>query len=209
MTDKKTGKVTFSIKSGELSALTHISPILHIRLGIDPGRAESRDDKFRLFSSDGTYDKTLTVKDDKVPGDEYVDLIYDNLKVALKYTLEINPGAQGKKYNLFEEIPYQDLVDYYTMLEPGDTLEEEEEEKEESKEADYDWEDEENGGSEFGGDFDENDDKMLKILESEEPDEGEEINWDTFDPIKAAREFQKASDKDDDDDYRHIKDDDW
>ncbi|MBN1211614.1 MAG: hypothetical protein JXA92_03475 [candidate division Zixibacteria bacterium] len=193
--------LSYSIKTGEKAALTYISPILHIRLGINPARAENKDDKFRLFSSDGKYDKTLTVKDDKVDGDEFVDLIYDNLKIALKYTLEIDPGAEGEKYNLFEEVPYLELIDYYSMLEPDDELEEEEEdeEEEESEEAEYDWEDEEDGGGEFGGDTDDDSDDMEKILESEEPEEEKEIDWDSFDPVKSASELEPGFENEDDD----------
>jgi|GEM_PF-3498773 len=199
--------LSYSIKTGEKAALTYISPVLHIRLGINPAKAESKDDKFRLFSSDGVYDKTLTVKDDKVDGDEFVDLIYDNLKVALKYTLEIDPGAEGEKYNLFEEIPYQELIDYYSMLEPDDELEEEEEEEEEKgEEADYDWEDEEDGGGEFGGDANDDDDEMEKILESEEPEEEGEIDWETFDPVKSASELEAGfEDEDDEEDATPAK----
>ena len=192
--------LSYSIKTGEKTALTYISPILHIRLGIDPSKAESKDDKFRLFSSDGVYDKTLTIKDDKVDGDEFVDLVYDNLKIALKYTLEIDPGAEGEKYNLFEEIPYQELIDYYSMLEEDDELEEEEEEDEdEGEEAEYDWEDEEDGGSQFGGDSDDDDDEMEIILESEEPEEEEEIDWETFDPVRSAAELEDGFEEESDD----------
>ncbi|MFZ5979821.1 MAG: hypothetical protein ACOYVF_04250 [Candidatus Zixiibacteriota bacterium] len=203
MAEKEQKPVSFSFKTGQLSKLVHPSPILHIRLGINPVRAESRDDKFRLYSADGKYDKTLTVKDDKVDGDEFVDLIYDNLKVSQKYTLEINPGAQGKKYNLFEEVPYRELIDFYSELEPGDELEDvEDEEKEDSQKetSEPDWEDEEDGGSEYGGDVDDDDARMEKILEAEEPDEGEEIDWDKVEPGRVFTQSELEDEDDDDED---------
>lgn len=175
----------FSLKSGKKSILLHYTPVLHIRLPINPYLAQSKDDKFRLYSSDGKYERTLTIKDDKVDGDAFVDLIFSGLKVGLKYTLEIDPGAEGEKYNIFEDVPYQEIIDYYAMLEPGDDLEEEDEaEEDEGSDDDSDWEDEEDSEEEYGGDPDDDDDEMEAIIESEEPEETDLINWDTFDPSR-------------------------
>ena len=210
-TEKK--PVSFSFKTGEMSKLVHASPILHVRLGIDPVRAESKDDKFRLYSADGKYDKVMTIKDDKVDGDGFVDLVYENLKVSQKYTLEIDPGAQGEKYNLFEEVPYRELIDFYSELEPGDGLEEieDEEEEEESEEgSEPDWEDEEDGGGEYGGDADEDDDRMEKILESEKPEDDEEIDWDKIEPGQLPPKSKSGDDADSDDDDAELPDmDEW
>jgi len=114
---------SFGGKSGENIVLTHEVPVLAIRLGIDPAAAASRDDTFTLTSSDGKYKKTLTVKDDRVDGDEFVDLVFDNLKMSQQYTLEVNPGAQGQPYKVFENLPYQELMEYYSILEEDDGLE--------------------------------------------------------------------------------------
>ncbi|MFQ5498514.1 MAG: hypothetical protein ACE5FH_02475 [Candidatus Zixiibacteriota bacterium] len=114
--------VKFKLKSGERSTLVHEIPSLHVRFAIDPSEVSSHDDKFRLHSDDGSYDKTLTIKDDQVPGDEYLDLIFDNLKEAASYTLEVDPGAQGSPYKVFEKEPFQDLVDYYSILDDSDEL---------------------------------------------------------------------------------------
>jgi len=169
-------KVTFDIKTGEVSRLVHYTPILHVRIPIDPKLAESKDDKFKLTSGDGKYEKVLTVKDDKVDGDDFIDLVYDGLKVSQKYTLEVDPGAEGSPYKLFEDVPYQELVDYYSILEEGDELEESEEEEEDSGD-DPDWEDEEDGSSEYGGDPSgdlityENDEEEYQKYDPDEPDE--------------------------------------
>lgn len=199
----KTGEaVNFPLKSGELSALVHPVPELYLRLPINPNDAASKDDKFKLTSTDGKYEKVLTIKDDQVPGDEYIDLVFNNLKMNQSYTLEIDPGKEGKPYKIFENVPFSDLMAYYSLLEPGDTLKEEEEEEGsedssgESKGAqDSDWDNEGESGTEYGGDPDENDTGMESIMESEEPDEGEEINWDTFDPTRIKTIDDTASDE--------------
>lgn len=151
--------VAFKVKSGESSPLVHATPVLHMRLLIDPAQAEHRDDTFTLKSSDGSYERKLTVADDFVPGDEFVDLLFDGLKRSLKYTLEVDPGEQGEPHNLFEELSYQELLDFYSIIEPGDTLEPEEEEEEsaEASGSETDWEDEGGGGSEWGGDAEKED----------------------------------------------------
>lgn len=194
---KKSKKASeFGLKTGEPTSLTHVIPILHVRIPIDPNDAASKDDKFKLTSTDGQYEKILTVKDDKVDGDAFVDLVFDNLKVNLNYTLEINPGKEGKPYNVFEDEPLEDVIDYYSMLEEGDSLEEDDEEEENSKEAPkQDWENEGGGGMQYGGDPDTTDNAMEQIMESEEPDEGEEINWNTFDPKKVKVENDAGGDE--------------
>ena len=151
-----TDKVNFSIKTGTPSLISHVIPILHVRLAIDPNEAASKDDKFKLYSDDGTYKKTMTVKDDKVDGDNFVDLVFENLKVSKKYTLEVDPGAEGSPYKLFENVPYAELIDYYSLPDPEDELEEEEEDEEPKGEGmpESEWNDD-GGSGEFGGDADE------------------------------------------------------
>ncbi len=194
--------VNFPLKSGKLTELVHPLPELYLRLPIDPSDAASKDDKFKLTSTDGKYEKTLTVKDDQVPGDKYLDLVFRNLKMSQNYTLEIDPGKEGKPYKIFENVPFKDLIDYYSMLEKGDTIEEKEEEEGsedssgESKGAqDSDWDNEGGSGVEYGGDPDENDTDMESIMEGEEPGEGAEINWDTFDPSRNRTADDTVPDK--------------
>lgn len=145
-------KIDFKIKTGGVSALIHRVPVLHIRLGIDPHEAASKDDKFKLTSDDGKYEKTLTIKDDKVEGDDFVDLVFENLKVSKKYTLKIDPGAEGESYNLFEDVPFTELIDFYSMPEPGEELDEDDSDDQrsgksmEDSEWDDDGEQEESGG---------------------------------------------------------------
>ena len=155
----------------------------------------------------------LTVKEDKLDGDEFVDLVYENLKISQAYTLEIDPGAQGEKYNLFEEVPYPELIDFYSELEPGDGLEDIEDDEEEDDDSDTqedtsepDWEDEEDGGGEYGGDSDDDDTQMEKIFESEEPEKEDEIDWETVEPGQLETQSEDDGEADEDDEDAELPD---
>lgn len=163
--------VDFEAKSGERARLVHKIPVLHIRIPIDPAEASSQDDTFTLKSNDGKYQVQQTIKDDKVDGDAYVDLVFENLKESLTYTLEVNPGAQGSPYKVFEDVPYQELVDYYSLLEPGDELEPAApaQQGQSQSAGSTNWDDEGTGGGSYGGDAEDSDTGMEDILMAEQP----------------------------------------
>jgi len=81
-----------------------------IDLAIDPNDEKSQDDTIRLFSTDDakTYDQTLTVKDDKKTDDNYLTLEFTGVDTALKYSLEVNTGAEGEIYFAFENKGIED-----------------------------------------------------------------------------------------------------
>ncbi len=83
-----------------------------ITLQIDPDDENSQDDTIRLFSTDDakTYGKTLTIKDDKVPGDNCLTLEFTELNENPAYTLEVNPGNQGNIYFLFENKTLEEIT---------------------------------------------------------------------------------------------------
>jgi hypothetical protein len=81
-----------------------------VRIDIDPNEPERHDDRFRLFSEDGSYDATLTVQDDQVPGDKYLDLRFTGTPTTASFSLEVDEGTGGGKYLLLENVPYQDLL---------------------------------------------------------------------------------------------------
>jgi hypothetical protein len=191
-------KVNFSIKTGKRSILAHILPILHIRLAIDPSEASSKDDKFKLYSDDGTFEKIMTVKDDKVDGDAFVDLVFENLKVSKKYTLEVDPGAEGEPYKLFENIPYTELIDYYSLPDPEDELEEEEEEEDPKGEGmpDSEWNDD-GGSGEFGGDADDDATEIGDSGDEEDDDDSEED--DGIDNPESVKTEEGSSDEEQED----------
>lgn len=99
----------------EKSKILHIpkSETIQIELEIDPRDASSYDDKYILFSTDRarTYQKTRTVKDDKIDGDNKITLEYDGVKKDLNYSLIIHLGANDEPfYALFENMSYHDLI---------------------------------------------------------------------------------------------------
>lgn len=172
-------KVNYKFKTGEASKFVYPSPTVHIRLYIDPSDATTDDDKYKLFATNGNYSKTLTVKDDKIDGDKFIDLVFEGLKSDGKYTLEIDPGAEGKPYKVFEDVPFKDLVELYSLLEDGDELEEVkgEEEKEDKIEEDLKdfWSEKES----WGGDPEEtkeNDDSG----DNNEEEKQSPIDWSQF-----------------------------
>jgi phage protein D len=108
------GSNTESDKSEEL--LLNKNKLI-VQLGINPNDSETQDDKYTLYSTDDSkkYKQVLTVKDDKVPGDKLLDLHFTGIKTDLNYTLEIDPGMEGSPYNLFEDIPYEELVGNFPL----------------------------------------------------------------------------------------------
>lgn len=81
-----------------------------LRFGVDPAHADVIDDTFTITSSDGSYTKTKKVSDDKIPGDAYLDLEYEDLDISLDYSLKVDPGAKGAPYYLFKDVPYTALT---------------------------------------------------------------------------------------------------
>lgn len=100
------------LETGRKHVLVWVRHTLHIRLPIDPRKASSWDDRFTLIehAADGMLRRQArSVKDDHVPGDAFVDLIYRGLRRGRSYSLEVDPGAEGDPYLLFEEIPFDEL----------------------------------------------------------------------------------------------------
>jgi hypothetical protein len=174
----------YKVKSGEKNNLEIILPELYIRIPINPNLAESLDDKFKLTSADGKYKQDFTIKDDKFDGDDFVDLCFQNLKYSQKYTLEIDPGAEGSPYKVFEDLNYQNILDYYSELEEEDDLEGEEDEDDDDEKppemSDSEWEDD-GDEDEFGGDAEDDDEEMIKIFEEKEEEQEDEDQRDNFD----------------------------
>lgn len=186
----------YKIKSGVKNDLKIILPELYIRIPINPNLAESLDDKFKLTSADGKYKQVFTVKDDKINGDDFVDLCFQNLKYSQKYTLEIDPGAEGSPYNVFEDLTFQEILDYYSELEEDDDLEGEEDDDDEKppQMSDSEWEDD-GDENEFGGDTEDDDEGMFNIFEESEIEEDNEIDWDNFDLLNSKLEDRKNEDQ--------------
>lgn len=107
----KDGIVLYTGQSYKIDVKSN-KQILKINLEIDPNDSSSYDDKYTLFSTDknDSYKQTLTVKDDKVPGDDKITLEYTDLIDDLNYTLEIDPGIDGETYNVFCNITIKEYL---------------------------------------------------------------------------------------------------
>ena len=68
---------------------------IFLRLHMDPGKAAALKEKFRLFSTDGSYSQTEAT--DRIPGNAYMDLMFDGAPTNLSYSLEISgPGIKPR-----------------------------------------------------------------------------------------------------------------
>jgi hypothetical protein len=99
------------LETGTTHSLRLIFPALHLRLPIDPSLAEHWDDRFILtIDRKGTKtESVMTVKDDHVPGDAYVDLIFKRLMPDARYTLTVHPGGDEPPHAIFEDRAYDEL----------------------------------------------------------------------------------------------------
>ncbi|WP_395343628.1 PAAR domain-containing protein [Ningiella sp. W23] len=77
-----------------------------IRLNINPEIGSDIKDTFTLSSADGSYKESRTVKDDMMPGDEYLDLLYENLNPSLLYSLDHQYAVDGTTTQYFTNISY-------------------------------------------------------------------------------------------------------
>lgn len=100
--------------TSEAHELRLVNITLKVRLAIDPNDSKSRDDQFILHALKGSADQQIvkTIKDDKVPGDKTVDLVYEHLWRDHRYTLEVDPGAEGEPYIVFKDTALQQLVSH-------------------------------------------------------------------------------------------------
>jgi len=82
---------------------------LYIRIDVNPNDAATHDDKFIVTGSDG-YRCEKTIKDDQLPGDDFVDLLYKGLYEGETYSLEIIDAPGASPYSIFRDVPYEELV---------------------------------------------------------------------------------------------------
>ena len=100
-----------AVETGMRHVIRILHPKLHVRLPVDPKKAESWDDRFILaidFRGQRT-EVVKTIKDDKVPGNDFLELVYPRMPAGARYTLIVDPGPEGRPYKLFENLRYEDL----------------------------------------------------------------------------------------------------
>jgi hypothetical protein len=106
---------------------------LIIDIQLDPEDLEVQDDTFTLFSTDEhkSYMRVQTVKNDQIPADDFVTLLFVGLNPNLSYTLQVDPGSDIPSYNLFADVKYSKIKkaeEQEGVLEP-----------EENEEPENDW----------------------------------------------------------------------
>jgi len=77
-----------------------------IRLAINPANNIYGSDQFILSSTDGSISITKSVADDANPGDNYLDLKFDDLDTSKNYKLEQIDSSTGETYTYFESFSY-------------------------------------------------------------------------------------------------------
>ncbi|MFV8756682.1 hypothetical protein ACNOYE_39565 [Nannocystaceae bacterium ST9] len=86
---------------------------LDVRLEIDPAAATSANDRFTLRSSaragSATYSQTKTVRDDKIAGDDCVDLRFTDIVPGLTYWLEVDPGPPDSPHFIIQAMPWSEF----------------------------------------------------------------------------------------------------
>lgn len=83
---------------------------IYLRLHMDPDKVAALKEQFRLFSADGSYSKTEAT--DRIKGNAYMDLMFEDAPTDLAYSLEISgPGIEP--YLVFENVPFAKLNGYH------------------------------------------------------------------------------------------------
>ena len=77
-----------------------------VRLAINPAANLLGDDQFVLTSTDGSITVTKTVANDLIPGDDFLDIQFDNLDKSLNYKLEHIDARSGETYTYFDDFSY-------------------------------------------------------------------------------------------------------
>ena len=85
---------------------------LQIRIPVTEKKANLWDDRYILVEerSEGKFQQVRSMKDDLIPGDQYVDLIYFDLKPNCVYSLIIDPGDDDPYY-FFKDMQYGELFE--------------------------------------------------------------------------------------------------
>ncbi|HLP42391.1 MAG TPA: hypothetical protein VK465_12860, partial [Fibrobacteria bacterium] len=84
---------------------------LYLRLPLGALGPSTESTTFRLISRDEpAFDKTLTMKDDLVEGDEFAELFFEGLFAGGRFTLEVDPGNGKPKATLFKDKTITELT---------------------------------------------------------------------------------------------------
>jgi type VI secretion system secreted protein VgrG len=103
-----------SASKAEIEALETVEPEtalgdLYVRLDVPPKEAPLHYDRFILTATDGSFRQELKVKNDAIPNDRSVELLFTGLDKQKRYSLEVT-GTGKAPSMLFEDVPYGQLV---------------------------------------------------------------------------------------------------
>jgi hypothetical protein len=92
---------------------------LFLRLPLQAIGPDTEAATFHLTSQDDPpYDKTLTMKDDLVQGDEFAELLFEEVFTRGRFTLEVDPGGGKPKFTVFKEKSFLDLSEGPSPAQP-------------------------------------------------------------------------------------------
>lgn len=96
---------------------------------VDPKLDPPPDDRFTLRAADGSFERTLSTRDDAVRDFGGVDLVFDDVPTGARFELISEPAA-GERRTLFSDVPYPALgrQSDYDLLRGDDVFELPEEE---------------------------------------------------------------------------------
>ncbi len=81
-----------------------------VRLFINPETKEAQDDKYILLSSDERVRIEKNVKDDKIPGDDFLDLEFTGIEEDREYSLIIDQGEGTEPFYSFAGVKGSQLL---------------------------------------------------------------------------------------------------
>ena len=77
-----------------------------VRLAINPTSSRYAQDQFILTSTDGSVRIVKTVADDQIPGDDFLDLTFEQLDTSKNYKLEQIDSSSGEAYTYFDDLSH-------------------------------------------------------------------------------------------------------
>jgi phage baseplate assembly protein gpV/uncharacterized Zn-binding protein involved in type VI secretion len=83
--------------------------VASIKMIVDPDDL-SNDGKYTLESTNGSYKKSVAVKDGKKKANSAFELLFEQVKPGLEYTLKFENPGEGKSQFVFEKKPFLNLV---------------------------------------------------------------------------------------------------
>jgi hypothetical protein len=121
-TDRDTPGIMYVPKKWEEDGLatgqTHVvrvrwytfSPRMTVSFVLPGASADQVYPKYLLESADGEYSRELCPMDDLIPGDAYVQLVFDELEKGKTYTLTRSWGEEYEE-KVFENLSFDEIVD--------------------------------------------------------------------------------------------------